>query len=358
MALHHHVAPLLYRSLNALGPTGMPEAIRVELKEQLHVDVQGNLFLTRELLHLLTLFRQHGVAVATYKGPTLATLAYGDLALRPFHDLDLLIHEQDIARAVALLAAQGYQIIRPAGFAQASQNPLPFQVRQWMLNSAWAYQLVLSHPHTQATVELHWRVTPRYVFPAGAEPLWANLQPVSVAGVTLYSFAPEQLLWFLCVHGAKHCWGRLNWICDLAELLRICPDLNWAQVISQADKLGIERRVCLGLRLANLLLDTPLPPELEAKIQATPQVSLLATQVVDRLFDGAAQFGELPFLARLSFSLRAMDRLADRGRYLSRFLWGSVTPATADRAIVPLPSFPAVFDGWLGPLRRLLKIRL
>lgn len=351
MALRHRVAPLLYRSLHTPGLAGMPETIQAELKARIQVDVQGNLFLTGKLLHLLDLFRQQEIAVIPYKGPVLAMLAYGDLALRPFRDIDLLIDEQDIERAVALLTAQGYQIIRPEGLARASKKSQPFQVRQRMLNSAWAYQLVLSHPHTQVTVELHWRVTPRYIFPADTEPFWANLQPVSVSGVTLHSFAVEPLLWFLCVHGSKHCWTRLNWICDLAELLRACPDLDWGQVIGQAGKLNIERQVYLGLHLANLLLDTPLPSEVEAKIQATPQVGLLAAQVIDRLFDPATRYGKLPFLARLAFNLQTMDRLADRSRYLSRFLWGSVIPATTDGMIMPLPSFPTGFNGWLRSLR-------
>ena len=335
MALHHHVASLLYRTLNALCPAGMPEATRAELKEQLQVDIQGNLFLTKELLRLLDLFRQQGIAVIPYKGPFLAALAYGDLALRPFRDIDLLVHEQDIAQAVALLTAQGYQLIRPEELVQASRNSQPFQVPRWMLSSMWAYQLVMSHPELGVMVELHWRVMPSYIFSASAEPLWANLQPVSVAGVTVHSFAPEPLLWFLCIHGTKHCWTRLSWVCDVAELLRVHPDLNWEQMIMQAEDLGIIWRVYLGLRLANLLLDAPLPQELEAKIQATPQVERLAKQVIARLFDETAESDQLPFLSRLAFSLRTMERLADRSRYLSRFLWGSVLPATAMFANAP-----------------------
>jgi len=43
------------------------------------------------------------------KGPVLALSAYGDLSYRGFSDLDILIQEHDIARAVATLAELGFR---------------------------------------------------------------------------------------------------------------------------------------------------------------------------------------------------------------------------------------------------------
>jgi hypothetical protein len=42
-----------------------------------------------------------------FKGPALAVQAYGDLSLRQYDDLDLLIHEADVPRAYQLLIANG-----------------------------------------------------------------------------------------------------------------------------------------------------------------------------------------------------------------------------------------------------------
>ena len=68
-----------------------------------------NLFMTGELFKLLDLFGAHGIGAIPYKGPTLAALAYGNLALREFDDLDLLLPERDIPRARDLLIAQGFR---------------------------------------------------------------------------------------------------------------------------------------------------------------------------------------------------------------------------------------------------------
>ncbi|HKZ80887.1 MAG TPA: nucleotidyltransferase family protein, partial [Pyrinomonadaceae bacterium] len=322
MAFRHNLAPLLYRSLDAVAPTRVPETVRAELKQRIQIDIQGNLFLTKELLHLLALFNQHGIPVLPYKGPVLAASVYGDLALRPSNDLDILVHERDILQATDLLVSCGYEIIRPPSVAQAGKGLQSLRVTQLVEKSPWAYQLVLWHPDRQVVVELHWRITPQYVFPGSPEPLWEDLQAVPLGGVTVHSLAAENLLWFLCVHGTKHQWRRLSWLCDIAELIRAYPNLDWERIVAQAARSGIERRLYLGLLLANCLLKTPLPRAIETSIHAAPYVKVLARQVVERVFDGTEQAAGFPYLERFAFQLRAIDHMADRGRYLLRFAKG------------------------------------
>ncbi len=367
MAYRHNLGPLLYRSLEAVAPSTLPEAIRAELKAQMQVDIQGNLFLTKELLHVLALFNRRNLLALPYKGPVLAASVYHELALRPFSDLDILVHERDILPAMNVLISCGYELIRPLRVAQAEKETQPRRVRQLVEKSPWAYQLVLAHPDRQVVVELHWRIAPKYIFPNDSDPLWQDIIPVSLGRATVLSFAPENLLWFLCVHGAKHQWKRLSWLCDLAELMRVYPHLNWDQIVAQATKLGIERRLYLGLLLAHCLLASPLPQAIEQKIQTTPRVKALAQQVIEKIFDETGHTEGEPHLERLAFQLRAIDRVIDRGRYLWRFAYGSDSPMPAGQAVVnPLSSLPVlsylhrplrlVKTYSLSPLRRLFKV--
>lgn len=351
MAFRHNLVPLLYRSLVAVAPTTIPETVRAELKEQIQVDIQGNLFLTKELLHLLALFNRHGLLALPYKGPVLAASVYHELALRPFNDLDILVHEQDILPAMDLLVSCGYEIIRPLRIAHAGKSLQSLWVNQLVEKSLWAYQLVLWHPDRQVVVELHWRITPKYIFPNSPEQLWEDLKPVRLGGDTVLSFAPENLLWFLCVHGAKHQWRRLNWLCDIAELVRVYPNLKWEQIVAQAAELGLERRLYLGLFLANCLLKTPLPKAIETKIHTTPHVKVLAQKVMERVFDGTEQTAGLSYLEQFAFQLRATDRMADRARYLLHLAKGIDTAATTDRALVKPFSFLSLFSYLRRPLR-------
>ena len=66
----------------------------------------------------------------------------------------------------------------------------------------------------------------------------------------MLALAPEDSLLILCVHANKHQWSRLGWICDIAEMLRSHPDLNWPVVMEQARMLRSERMLLLGLLLA------------------------------------------------------------------------------------------------------------
>jgi hypothetical protein len=322
LALRHNCLPLLYRSLEAVAPAVVPETIRTELKKHIQVIIQGNLFHARELLHLLGLFKQHGIQVLPYKGSVLAASVYGDLALRPSNDLDILVHERDILQAMDLLISSGYEILRPSMIADEQKSRQSFSVQNLVKNSPWAYQLVLWHRERRVVVELHWRVMPKYIFPNGPEELWEDLEPIFLGAVTVHSFAPENLLWFLCVHGTKHQWERLIWLCDIAELIRAYPNLNWGRVDMQASKLGIERRLYLGLLLANRMLKAPIPKIIDRKITTIPHIKDLAQQVMESIFDGTEESVGFQYLERFHFQLRAMDHMADRGRYLLRFAMG------------------------------------
>jgi hypothetical protein len=61
----------------------------------------------QQLLQTLELLRESGIQTVPFKGPALAVQAYGDLSLRQYDDLDLLIHEADVPRAYQLLIANG-----------------------------------------------------------------------------------------------------------------------------------------------------------------------------------------------------------------------------------------------------------
>lgn len=322
MAFRHNVAPLLFRSLEAIAPAAVPEEVRAQLKQQIHINIQCNLFLTRELLNLLTLFERHRIPAIPYKGPVLAVSVYGDLGLRPSNDLDILVQERHLLQAMEVLVSHGYQMIRPSSIAQIEKGLQSTRINELVQKSLWAYQLIFSHPERQGIVELHWRITPKYVFPNSSARLWENLKPVILGGSTVLTFAPEDLLWFLCVHGTKHQWKRLSWLCDIAELIRAYPQLNWEQVLVQATKLGIERRLYLGLLLVSCLLETPLPRAVEKKIHSTPHIKMLVQQVMEKVFDGAEHTTRIPYFERFIFQLRAMDHITDRGRYLLRFAVG------------------------------------
>jgi hypothetical protein len=334
VALRNRVAPLIARHLSGTCAESVPPEVLDRLRNDVQVSVRHNLLLTAELVALLELCAEAGIPALPYKGPALAAAVYDNLALRQFGDLDLLVHRADVPRARALLAARGYVPLLP----------LPAHRQAAALGSEYDEEFVSADGRVH--LELHWELVPRYfAFRLDVESLRVRLQTTSLGQTRLPTFAPEDLLLILCVHGAKHLWERLVWVCDVAELLARHPEVDWERALDQAAQLGAERMVLLGLFLASRLLGAELPDRISRRAASDPLVRALASNVCRRLF-GASE-NPPGFVETSLFYLRVRERLRDRARYCL----ASIAPTASDSALLPLPGPLAFLYVLLRPFR-------
>src|ERR1051326_5918676 len=98
-ARQHHVLPLLCKQLSALGVAMMPEPVLKQLRTIFAANRRRNAFLAGELIRIVEIFERSGIPAIPFKGPALAVEAYGDLSLRQFGDLDIIVPKEDVARA-------------------------------------------------------------------------------------------------------------------------------------------------------------------------------------------------------------------------------------------------------------------
>jgi hypothetical protein len=75
------------------------------------------------------------------------------------------------------------------------------------------------------------------------------------------ALAPEDLLPFLAVHGGKHLLERLNWVCDVAEMVRADRSLDWPALLAAARQTRQQRHLAVALLLASRL---PSPADVAA----------------------------------------------------------------------------------------------
>ena len=337
MAQQHRLTLLLYWHLHTVCPEAAPTAAMDQLRDHFHAHTRRNLFLTGELLSLLTLFKAHQIAAIPFKGPALAAGVYGNLALRQFDDLDLLIHPQDVQKARDLLVSQGYQ----PQFHLTDEQEAAFL----------EFRCARVFTRNGVILDLHWALMPKgFSFSPATDCAWTGLEPRVLTGTTVPHLGQEDLLLLLCMHGAKHEWTRLEWICDVAELIRAHPAMNWRRLIEQADALRSTRMLFLGLFLARDLLAAALPEDVWQRVTADPQVRSLAVQVRAMLFREAND-RTWPF-GRHTIYLSAMERLRDRGRFWFDLM---MTPTTIEWALLPLPPmfFPLYYA--LRPIRLIGK---
>jgi hypothetical protein len=294
LSRHHHMLPLLHGNLEAHCGDSVPNTVRKQLRNHFSANARRNLILTGELLNLLKLFKAHKISAVPFRGPTLAAMVHGDLALRQFGDLDILVRKHDVLRARDLLVSCGYHPL----FAVPPREKAIFSRNE--------YGFVLDN--AQIFIDLHWETT--RTWPKQAEPFWQRLEPLSLEGHTISTLSKPDLFIHLCVHGAKHHWERLDWVCDVAELIRSSKEMDWGWIMEQAQTSGSRRMTCLGVYLAHQILGVDVPKEARREVTTDRKMESLAGQVNIRLFQRANSRN--PLLEVTRFYLRTMDGWRDR----------------------------------------------
>jgi hypothetical protein len=328
----HCVLPLLFRRLDELKVLP-PDSARKVLQEANHANTNSNLFLTGELVKLLELLIANQLEAIPFKGPTLALAAYGDISLRQFADLDLLVRKTDVLKIKRLLVAHGFS-------SHWKLNPRQ-EAALLRFDCAWNFV-----NQNGVMIDVHWDLVERHFgIRFDVAGLWQRLQPATIAGKQFQTLATEDLLLVLCLHGFTHAWERLGWICDLAGLLAR-QRIDWSLLLQNAEAQGSRRIVLLGLKLAHDLLEAQLPPDVLKLLTEDSAVNNAAERIKQQLFktaDGAAGvFDE----ALLLVSLR--ERKRDRIRSSLRL---AAMPRSFDWMSISLPASFSFLYYLIRPLR-------
>lgn len=326
IATLHRLRPLFYKHLKTFGKEAAgPPAIWKSIEDHATHTMRRNFALTNELAKLLRIFREAGIPAIPFKGPILGLRTYGNVGLRPFHDLDLLVRRDDMLKAKKKMLELGYKA-------------------PWKQNDEWEAQ----HIETQLgcdfvsangsiNVELHWSFIQKWLaYEIDPEEIWARSEPFQVLGETTQVVALADLLPFLCAHGAKHHWERLFWIVDIAELVAAEKQTDWQLILKETAGNGSWRLLALGLYLAQNLLDAPVPNDVATAINTDPAVGKLARQVGTWLFDENQRLASGSW-RETKFYLLCKENWMDRTVYLQHLARVNLSPSDKDRAFVKLP---------------------
>jgi hypothetical protein len=334
LALRHGVLPLLCTNLQRICPRGVPESVMAPWRARCAASAAESRSLTEELARILRLFESGGIPAVPYKGPALAQRLYGDLTLRKFDDLDIVIHERDVARACRLLLDLGYAHARQQDGVEAARY----------LQSH--HEIQFYHRDNQTRLDLHWRFTGRTACLArDPERFLQRLETISLGGSEAHSLQPSAYLLVLSIHAAKHKWAQLKLICDIAEILAI-PDLDWEYVLRESRDLGMKRALAVSVLLAEDLLETGIPPRLAEGLQFDRAARALAARARAGIFEEPGENWGTEADYTFQFELR--ERFRDRAKVRLRHWLPKLKPNSRDRQFLPLPRS-------LGPLYYLIR---
>lgn len=323
-AAEHSLTPLVCKNLRDCAPASLPSPCRERFSRSFFECSCRNLALTAELFRVLAALESCGLSATPYKGPVLATQAYGDVALREFSDLDIVVPQREIVAAHQALLAIGFS-------PEIAIEPSPSPRR---VPGQYVYRKAAGTPGT--LVELHTERTLRY-FPVALDldALCARRQPITLAGRQVLTFSPEDTLLLLSVHGSKHLWDRLSWIADIAALMarsRTDWSLDWALLLERARSWRVERMLLLGVGLAARLLEAPLPGEVNGRLERDKVARRMIEQISRRFF--SAEKIQCGVLSRFAFRVRMRGAFPEGLPYAIRL---ALMPTERDRGSRRLP---------------------
>lgn len=252
LAARHRVDGFIGARLNALPTDATPAELREPFVRALHRHKLRALGALRERDRILEAFAGNNIDCIVLKGADLAFRIYADPGARPFEDLDLLVHEDDVDTTCEVLRNLDYEIPRdllPSSLIRKVHFHLPFL-----------------HRDGRAFVEIHWQLVDRQTLsPDTLDDVWSGsttcpegwriLEPATYAaylavhlskhGVLNPHIATHPRALEILLHPWADC--RLIWFIDLWQLAER-HSLEPADILEAAEKMGCNAQAEQALR--------------------------------------------------------------------------------------------------------------
>ena len=321
LASGHGLSPILSCQVQQHATARVPETIRLCFIERFRAHTIRNFELTKELIEILSLLEKSDVDALAFKGPVLSQQLYGDLSLREFLDLDILVPPSDAWTVIASLSAKGFE------------PHFTLTQRQFARFQGSRFDMGLYHASKRVLVEVHWAlVSPGYTFSPSVQMVWESIQSVLIAGRSIKTFSAEMQLLCSCLNQAKHNWWRLGWLMDLAALIHQSPAMDWQQIQMRAGSFGTARMIRVSLQLVQRLFQLTLPGGIAEWVENDVCSRKIAERILKRLLLVDTTPAQPPALDPLFRA--SMESLADRA-----FYWfdNALRPTPLEWALLPLP---------------------
>ena len=340
LCVTHRVYPVVLKILKQKPAIDAPSEIinRLELKRA--SGLRQSLELAAETVRIAELFENNGIRFIVLKGVSLAIQLYGDVGIRPTHDVDLLVAAADARTACELIKSSGGYTSVYDTFSRNLTN------RQ--------LQTVLKASHHEMfqnekfIVEIHWQLKPYTNRTTDFEKLYCSTTAFRLSDRTLYSIGAHELFDYLALHGAIHGWCRLRWLLDVALLVQQQADELDVSSGAEVNDFSAQALILAGTLLNCFIIREPAVPF----TPTTKQIGLAkaAASYIANYTDGILAHFSREYFKRINYTLK----IVFDSNYLRNFLRVFFTPNVADFEIISLPDslfwlyYPLKPFIWLG----------
>ncbi|RKY28903.1 MAG: hypothetical protein DRP74_09405, partial [Candidatus Omnitrophota bacterium] len=258
---YHGLIPFAYVSLKehlSLLPKGLVEV----LTSTYHYCLMFSSRLEEKFLSLASIFEANGITLIPIKGVGLLEDLYPDYPIRPSTDIDVLVQEQDIDRAVGLLEEAGFEKHLEGlkeEYWRKKQYHLVF-VRFGRKSYQGEAANEKSNGHS-IIVELHWDLDYRRKRRQLLSQMFKRLREFSMRGRRIKLLSVEDTFFALALHQRR--FGKtlaLRDACDIARLLnKYASSFDWDYVLNEAKKSKVCSTIFFSLYQVQYLLGINVP---------------------------------------------------------------------------------------------------
>jgi hypothetical protein len=281
--------PLFLRRVLDAAESAIPQTVREHYKDLFRDHAAAAMVMVHEHQRLMALFTSAALEVLPVKGPTLSEKLYGSPLLREFQDLDYIIPSGQLEKSCALLEEAGYA---PEKYGPGSSVFRAVSATQDHHTREIRY--VRQIAEYASLVELHWDVLPRGN---------SHDKPTE--------WTAEMYALYLALHGSRHLWQPLKYLCDLRDWIACQePAFDWKVYRALARRQKSERVV----EAAEMMI-----LGIEGEVVAFGRYGALWREVQTQ---GGTQ-DNLGAFHRCRMDL--LDSWWERGRYLLRILSPTLT---------------------------------
>ena len=244
--------PLMYENLRRLG---VEHPLMGRLKGVYRLTWYKNNKLYNDLSPVVAALQSAGIPTMLLKGVPLIDGYYGNIAVRPMADIDLLVPEAFAPKALQVMEAFAYDKLA---------DPTVDYLRYRHALGYWSKQ--------HGEFDLHWHVFAERRQSEADAVFWDNARRISFNGID--TLAPDATRMFLhtLVHGFR--WNReppIRWIADAMMILRkSAAELDWDAMVDYAIRHQIDYRFRLPLLFLKQHFEAAIPDSVLAALARKP----------------------------------------------------------------------------------------
>jgi hypothetical protein len=205
---HFAISPQIYHLLNQNGQLyKTPLFFQDRLKQAFNKTLFQNILMRNKTLHVLAEFENHEIQVIPLKGVLFSERYFGHLGARGTSDIDLLIKEIDLARAIACVKSLGYTL-------ESEHIPSHFHC---------SFSKRIPNSPVPLTIELHWDLLKENTSSLKIDEFWNQAKPYKHS-TFIKELSDYHTFYMICLHGWRHHLNSLKHLFDIIQLIHMLHD--------------------------------------------------------------------------------------------------------------------------------------